>query len=56
MPQRVHTMRGPNMGTGMSSGHGTALMTALWWQCQQDTASVIGSIGSLMRLAASRRL
>jgi hypothetical protein len=22
MPQRVHTIRGPNVGTGTSSGHG----------------------------------
>jgi hypothetical protein len=39
MPQRVHTIRGPNVGTGTSSGHGSALMIARWWHCQQDTSS-----------------
>ncbi len=39
MPQRVHTMRGPNHGTGMVSGHGSALSTARWRHCQQLTAS-----------------
>jgi hypothetical protein len=34
MPQRVHTMRGPNDGTGMSSDHGSAR----WWHCQQHTS------------------
>jgi hypothetical protein len=67
IPQRVHTMRGPNDGTGTSLGQASALMIARWWHCQQDTSSdrtpfarmllsVIGSIGSLMRLAAIRRL
>jgi hypothetical protein len=28
VPHRVHTMRGPNIGTGTSSGHGSALMIA----------------------------
>jgi hypothetical protein len=30
MPQRVHTIRGPNVGTGTSFGHGSALMMARW--------------------------
>jgi hypothetical protein len=30
MPQRVHTMRGRNVGTGTSSDHGSALMIARW--------------------------
>jgi hypothetical protein len=33
MPQRVRTMRGPNAGTGMSSGHGSALASARLWLC-----------------------
>ena len=61
---RVHTMRWSNNGTGTSSGHGSALKIARWWHCQQHTSSdrtsraccVIGSIGSMMRLAAIRRL
>jgi hypothetical protein len=28
MPHRVQTMRGPKVGTGMSSGHGSALTIA----------------------------
>jgi hypothetical protein len=67
MPQRVHTMRGPNVGTGTSSDHGSALMIARWWHTQQHTSSdrtplarmlpsVMGSIGSVMRLVAIRRL
>jgi hypothetical protein len=28
MPQRVQTMRGPNVGTGVLSGHGSALRIA----------------------------
>jgi hypothetical protein len=28
IPHFVHTMRGPNIGTGTSSGHGAALMIA----------------------------
>jgi hypothetical protein len=67
MPQCVHTMRGSNDGTGTSSGQRSALSTARWWQTQQHTSSdrtpfarmlpsVIGSIGSLMRLATIRRL
>jgi hypothetical protein len=39
MPQRVHTMRGPNVGTAMWSGQRSALSTASWWHCHQDTAS-----------------
>jgi hypothetical protein len=31
MPHRVHAMRGPKVGTGTSSGHGSALMIAGWW-------------------------
>jgi hypothetical protein len=52
---------------GTSSGHRSALMIARWWHIQQHTSSdrtplarmlpsVIGSIGSLMRLAPIRRL
>jgi hypothetical protein len=58
--QLVHTMRGPNVGTGTSSAQLSALRMARWWHCQQDTASertpfartlprVIGSIDSLKR-------
>jgi hypothetical protein len=39
MPHRVHTMRGPNVGTGTSSGHGSALKIARWWHSQQHTSS-----------------
>ena len=39
MPQRVHTIRGPKRGTGTSSGHGSTLSTAAWWQSMHDTAS-----------------
>src|SRR5271154_3717465 len=60
IPQLVHTMRGPNAGTGVLSGHGSALRIARWWHSQHDTSSdrtpwarmlpsVIGSIGSLKR-------
>jgi hypothetical protein len=66
MPQRVQIMRGPNVGTGTSSDHGSALKIARW-HSQQHTSSertpfarmlptVIGSIGSLMRRAAIRQL
>jgi hypothetical protein len=62
IPQRVHTMRGPNVGNGTSSDHVSAFKIARWWHCQHDTSSdrtplahmlprVIGSIGSLTRLA-----
>jgi hypothetical protein len=55
------------VGMGTSSGHRSALMIARWWHIQQHTSSdrtplarmlprVIGSIGSLMRLAPIRRL
>jgi hypothetical protein len=30
MPQRVHTIRGPNVGTGTSSDHGSALRITQW--------------------------
>jgi hypothetical protein len=57
--QRVHTMRGPNVGTGTSSDHRSALKIARWWHAQQHTSSdrtplarmlprVIGSIGSAL--------
>jgi hypothetical protein len=39
MPQPVHTMRGPKLGTGTSSGHGSTASTAPRWQSQQLTAS-----------------
>jgi hypothetical protein len=39
IPRRVHTIRGPNVGTGTSSDHGSALMIARWWHCQHDTSS-----------------
>jgi hypothetical protein len=39
MPQRVHTMRGPNVGTGPSSGHVLALKIARSWHCQHVTSS-----------------
>jgi DNA-binding MarR family transcriptional regulator len=35
MPHIVHTMRGPNVGTGTSSGQSSALKTTSRWQCQQ---------------------
>jgi hypothetical protein len=38
VPRRVHTIRGLNAGTGMSSDHGSALMVASWWQIENDTA------------------
>ena len=38
-PHRVHTMRGPNVGTGTSSDHGSALRIARRWHCQHDTSS-----------------
>jgi hypothetical protein len=64
---RMQTVLGPNVGTGTSSGHRSALMTARWWHTQQHTSGdrtplarmlprVMGSIGSLMRRAAMRRL
>jgi hypothetical protein len=67
IPQFVHTIRGPNDGTGTSSDHGSALRIVLWWHTQQHTSSdrtplarmlpsVIGSNGSLKRLAAIRQL
>jgi hypothetical protein len=60
IPHLVHTIRGPNTGTGTSSGHAAALMIASWWHRCQDTTSewtpfarmlprVIGWIGSLKR-------
>jgi hypothetical protein len=63
----VHSIRGPNVGTDTSSDHGSALMIARWWHAQQHTSSegtplarmlpsVIGWIGSLMRLGAIRQL
>ena len=39
IPQRVHTMLGPNAGTGVLSGHGSALKIARCWQVQHDTSS-----------------
>jgi hypothetical protein len=39
IPHRVHTMRGPNVGTGTSSAQVSALRMARWWHCQQDTSS-----------------
>jgi len=30
IPQRAHTMRGPNVGTGTLSGHGSTLKIASW--------------------------
>jgi hypothetical protein len=35
----LHTIRGPNAGTGKSSGQGSALKIALWSHCQHDTSS-----------------
>jgi hypothetical protein len=63
----VQTIRGPKVGTGKSSDHGSALMIARWWHTQQHTSSdrtplarmlpsVMGSIGSLERVAAMARL
>jgi hypothetical protein len=65
IPHRVQTIRGPNVGTGTSSDHGSALKIARWWHCRHDTSSdrtpllrmlrsVIGWIGSLKRVAAMR--
>jgi hypothetical protein len=64
IPQFVHTIRSPNVGTGTLSGHGSALRIVLWWHTPQQTSSertplarmlpsVIGSIGSLKRVAAT---
>jgi hypothetical protein len=39
MPHLVHTIRGPNVGTGTSSGQGAALMIARCWHCWHDTSS-----------------
>jgi hypothetical protein len=40
IPQRVQTIRGPNkVGTGTSSGQGSELMIAEWWQTQHETLS-----------------
>jgi hypothetical protein len=36
---RPDAIRGPNVGTGTSSGHGAALRIARWWHCQHDTSS-----------------
>jgi hypothetical protein len=38
IPHLVHTIRGPNVGTGTSSGQG-ALMIARWWHCQHRRES-----------------
>jgi hypothetical protein len=38
IPHRLHTIRGPNTGTGTSSDHGSALKIARWWHCQQHTS------------------
>ena len=32
-------MRGPNVGTGTSSGYDAALMIARWWHTQQHASS-----------------
>jgi hypothetical protein len=64
---RMQTVLGPNVGTGTSSGHRSALMIARWWHTQQHTSSdrtplarmlpsVMGSIGSLRRRAAIWRV
>jgi hypothetical protein len=39
IPQRVQTVRGPNVGTGTWSGHGSALRIARWWHSQHDRSS-----------------
>jgi len=39
IPQRVQTIRGPNVRTATSSGHGVTSATASWWQSEHDTAS-----------------
>jgi hypothetical protein len=36
IPHLVHTVRGPNDGTG---DHGSALRIVLWWHTQQHTSS-----------------
>jgi hypothetical protein len=35
----IRRLRGPNDGTGTSSGHGSALSIVLWWHTQQHTSS-----------------
>jgi hypothetical protein len=60
IPQRVHTMHGPKVGTGTSLDHGSALMIARRWQFQQDTSSeqaplVMGSIRPLKPAIAVSR-
>jgi hypothetical protein len=39
IPQRVHIIRGPNVGTGTSSDHWSALRIAQWWHSQHDMSS-----------------
>ena len=53
----MHAIRGPNAGTGTSSGHSAAIMIASWWHCQQEAElfthmlpDVMSRIGSLERL------
>jgi hypothetical protein len=38
IPQRVHTMRGPNDGTGRVSGQLSALRIGRWWHSEHDTS------------------
>jgi hypothetical protein len=47
-------MRGPNVGTAMWSGQRSALSTASWWHCQQDTA-VIENDGNFWISVAARQ-
>jgi hypothetical protein len=60
LPQRIHTIRGPNAGAGVSSGQRSTFSTTSWRQAEHITSSdrtpsarmlpsVIGSAGSELR-------
>jgi hypothetical protein len=44
IPQPVHTIRGPNVGTATSSGQRSTLSTAWWRQFQQETHAKLGDV------------
>jgi hypothetical protein len=50
MPQAVHTMRGPNAGTGMSAGHRSALMVVALAAVHRDQSD-----GVLAHIAEGQR-
>jgi hypothetical protein len=43
IPHLAHTTRGPNVGTGTSSGHGAASMTASWCHCSNARRCLSGT-------------